>query len=93
MKLAITVLAAVAAMGIAASSPAEAKTKNNCVVGAEHHNFFELNCGKKTPWWWTPVRYKNIGGGEGFAAPSDRKKHDCKPPPPRCVTIYKTRVR
>jgi hypothetical protein len=88
MKLATTLLAAGMALGIASlATPAAAA--NGCTVGPEHHNFFELNCGaKKTPWWWTPVRYKDTGGGTAFFAPEIKKP--CRPPP--CYSYAKKKT-
>ena len=61
MKLAITLLVATAAMGIAAATPAKAAT---CTTGNEHFNVLELNCtGTKFDGTGWLVRYKNEGGG------------------------------
>jgi hypothetical protein len=81
MKLAIPLLATAAAMGLAViAMPSSASAA--CVTGAAHFNFVELHCDHKMPAWWTPVRYKDIGGNgpRTGSAPVD----DCPPCPPPC---------
>ena len=82
MKLAITLAAAVAAMGFAAATPAQAHSTgpNSCTYGAVHFNFVEMHCTHDYPWWYTPVSYVDTGGGDAIIP--EGKKHYCPPPPP-----------
>lgn len=84
MKSLISAFAFAAVMGIAAlASPASAQTGNTCaVVNDGYRDFGEMQCTRVFPFWYTPVAYKNHGGGNyqyNTGSPDKPDHHYCPP--------------
>lgn len=80
MKSLISAFAFAAVMGIAGMATPAAAANTCVVVNDGYHDFGELQCTRVFPFWYTPVAYKNNGGGNyQYDTGSSEPDHYCPP--------------